>query len=70
MATYNKTGLAIDQVLSSDQALPNATAGDSTNIATLNTTKAGDIRVVICAGSTAVELAGGATWCGIYSNAG
>lgn len=61
MAVYNKTGYAIDQVLSSDQALPAATAGDSTNIATLNTTKAGDIRVVVCAGSTAVELAGGAT---------
>jgi len=59
MATYNKTGYAIDQVLSADQALPNATAGDSTNIATLNTTKAGDIRVVICAGSTPNELAGG-----------
>lgn len=61
MANYNKTGYAIDQVLSSDQALPNATAGDSTNIATLNTTKGGDIRVVVCASSTAVELAGGAS---------
>jgi len=61
MANYNKTGYAIDQVLSSDQALPNATAGDSTNIATLNTTKGGDIRVVVSAASTAVELAGGAS---------
>jgi len=61
MATYNKTGYAIDQVLSSDQALPNAGAGDSTNIATLNITKSGDLTVVVCAGSTTVELAGGAT---------
>jgi len=61
MANYNKTGYAIDQVLSADQNLPNIGAGDSTNIATLNTTKAGDIRVVVCAGSTPVELAGGAT---------
>ena len=61
MAVHNKTGYAIDQVLSSDQALPNATAGDSTNIATLNATKSGDIRVVVCAGSTTVELANAAT---------
>lgn len=61
MATYNKTGYAIDQVLSSDQPLPNATAGDSTNIATLNNTKGGNVRVVICAGSTDVELASSAT---------
>ena len=61
MATYNKTGYAIDQVLSSDQALPNATSGDSTNVATLNITKSGRINVVVCAGSTTNELAGGAT---------
>lgn len=61
MATYNKTGYAIDQVLSSDQALPNANSGDSTNVATLNVTKSGEIVVVVCAGSTQVELAGGAT---------
>lgn len=59
MANYNKTGYAIDQVLSSNQALPAGTVGDSTNIATLNTTKGGDIRVVVSAASTDVELASG-----------
>ena len=31
MAIYQKYGFAIDQILSEDQALPNATSGDSTN---------------------------------------
>jgi len=62
MATlYQKYGFAVDQTLSADQALPNATSGDSTNTITLNNTKGDDVHVVICAGSTTVELAGGAT---------
>ena len=61
MASYQKMGYAIDQWLSSDQALPNATSGDSTNTVTLNNTKGNDLRVVVCAGSTTVELANSAT---------
>jgi hypothetical protein len=60
MATlYQKYGFAVDQILSSDQALPNATSGDSTNTIKLDNTKGDDVHVVVCAGSVTVELAGG-----------
>jgi len=62
MATlYQKYGFAVDQILSTDQALPNATSGDSTNTIKLDDTKGDDLHIVVCAGSTTVELAGGAT---------
>ena len=56
---YQKYGFAVDQILSEDQALPNATSGDSTNTITLNNTKGDDVHVVICSASTTFELAGG-----------
>lgn len=61
MSSYQRYGFAVDQYFSVDQALPNATSVDSTNTITLNNTKGDDVHVVICAGSTPVELAGGAT---------
>jgi hypothetical protein len=62
MATlYQKYGFAVDQILSEDQALPNATSGASTNTITLNNTKGDDVHVVICAASTTFELASAAT---------
>lgn len=60
MATlYQKYGFAVDQILSADQALPNATSGDSTNTIKLDNSKGDDVHVVICSGSTPFELAGG-----------
>lgn len=62
MATlYNKLGYAVDQILSADQALPNATAADSANVVKLNNTKGDNVHVVVTAGSTAVTLATNAT---------
>ena len=61
MSQYQRLGFAVDQVLSADQALPNATSGDSTNTISLNNTKSDGVHVVICAGSTTVELASAAT---------
>jgi len=61
MARYNKYGFVPDQVFCEDFALPNATSKDSTNTVTLNNKKSGDLRVVICASDTTVELANSAT---------
>lgn len=61
MAIYEKYGFAIDQILSEDQALPNAQPGDSTNIIELQTIADDGLHIVVCAASTTVELASGAT---------
>jgi len=61
MAIYQKYGFAIDQILSEDQALPNAKSGDSTNTIELQTVADDGLHIVVCAASTTVELASGAT---------
>lgn len=61
MAIYQKYGFAIDQILSEDQALPNATSGDSSNTIKLDAVADDGLHIVICASSTTVELASGAT---------
>lgn len=61
MAIYEKYGFAIDQILSEDQALPNATSGDSTNTIKLDAVADDGLHIVVCAASTTVELASGAT---------
>ena len=61
MAIYQKYGFAIDQILSEDQALPNATTGDSTNTIKLDAVADDGLHIVVCAASTTVELASGAT---------
>ena len=61
MAIYQKYGFAIDQILSEDQALPNATSGDSTNTIELQTVADDGLHIVVCAASTTVELASGAS---------
>jgi len=61
MAIYQKYGFAIDQILSEDQALPNAQPGDSTNIIELQTIADDGLHIVVCAASTTVELASNAT---------
>ena len=57
MAIYQKYGFAIDQILSENQALPNATSGDSTNTIELQTVADDGLHIVVCAASTTVELA-------------
>ena len=61
MAIYQKYGFAIDQILSEDQALPNATTGDSTNTIKLDAVADDGLHIVVCAASTTVELASSAT---------
>ena len=61
MASYEKYGFAIDQILSEDQALPNATSGDSTNTIKLDAVADDGLHIVVCAASTTVELASAAT---------
>lgn len=61
MAIYQKYGFAIDQILSEDQALPKATSGDSTNTIKLDAVADDGLHIVVCAASTTVELASGAT---------
>ena len=61
MAIYEKYGFAIDQILSENQALPNATSGDSTNTIKLDAVADDGLHIVVCAASTTVELASGAT---------
>jgi len=61
MAIYEKYGFAIDQILSENQALPNATSGDSTNTIELDAVADDGLHIVVCAASTTVELASGAT---------
>lgn len=61
MAIYEKYGFAIDQILSEDQALPNATTGDSTNTIKLDAVADDGLHIVVCAASTTVELASSAT---------
>ena len=61
MAIYEKYGFAIDQILSEDQALPNATSGNSTNTIKLDAVADDGLHIVVCAASTTVELASGAT---------
>jgi len=61
MAIYQKYGFAIDQILSEDQALPNAKSGDSTNTIKLDAVADDGLHIVVCAASTTVELASDAT---------
>ena len=61
MAIYQKYGFAIDQILSEDQALPNAKPGDSTNTIKLDAVADDGLHIVVCAASTTVELASSAT---------
>lgn len=61
MAIYQKYGFAIDQILSENQALPNATSGDSTNTIKLDAVADDGLHIVVCAASTTVELASDAT---------
>ncbi len=61
MAIYQKYGFAIDQILSEDQALPNAQPGDSANIIELQTIADDGLHIVVCAASTTVQLDTGAT---------
>lgn len=61
MAIYQKYGFAIDQILSEDQALPNAKSGDSINTIKLDAVADDGLHIVVCAASTTVELASDAT---------
>ena len=61
MAIYQKYGFAIDQILSENQALPNAKSGDSTNTIKLDAVADDGLHIVVCAASTTVDLASGAT---------
>ena len=63
MAIYQKYGFAIDQILSEDQALPNAASVsvDSTNTIKLDAVADDGLHIVVCAASTTVELASSAT---------
>ena len=61
MAIYQKYGFAIDQILSENQALPNANSGDSTNTIKLDAVADDGLHIVVCAASTTVELASSAT---------
>jgi len=61
MAIYQKYGFAIDQILSEDQALPDAKSGDSTNTIKLDAVADDGLHIVVCAASTTVELASEAT---------
>jgi len=59
MARYNKDGFAYDQLLADDIALANAGSVDTTNNGTLNSTKGGNLRLVVVAGSTGVTVPSG-----------
>ena len=61
MAIYQKYGFAIDQILSENQALPNATTGDSANTIKLDAVADDGLHIVVCAASTIVQLTSGAT---------
>jgi hypothetical protein len=61
MAIYQKYGFAIDQILSENQALPNANSGDSANTIKLDAVADDGLHIVVCAASTTVELASSAT---------
>ena len=61
MAIYQKYGFAIDQILSENQELPNATSGDSTNTIKLDAVADDGLHIVVCAASTTVELDSGAS---------
>ena len=61
MAIYEKYGFAIDQILSENQALPDAKSGDSINTIKLDAVADDGLHIVVCAASTTVELASGAT---------
>ena len=61
MAIYQKYGFAIDQILSENQALPDAKSGDSTNTIKLDAVADDGLHIVVCAASTTVELASEAT---------
>ena len=61
MAIYQKYGFAIDQILSENQALPNASSDDSTNTIKLDAVADDGLHIVVCAASTTVELASGAS---------
>ena len=61
MAIYQKYGFAIDQILSENQELPNATSGDSTNTIQLDAVADDGLHIVVCAASTDVELVSTAT---------
>ena len=61
MAIYQKYGFAIDQILSEDQALPDATYGNSTNTIKLDAVADDGLHIVVCAASTTVELDSGAS---------
>ena len=61
MAIYEKYGFAIDQILSENQALPNASSDDSTNTIKLDAVADDGLHIVVCAASTTVELASSAT---------
>ena len=61
MAIYQKYGFAIDQILSENQALPDAKSGDSTNTIKLDAVADDGLHIVVCAASTTVELASDAT---------
>ena len=61
MAIYQKYGFAIDQILSENQALPNAKSGDSANTIKLDAVADDGLHIVVCAASTTVELASSAT---------
>ena len=61
MAIYEKYGFAIDQILSEDQALPNAASVDSTNTIKLDAVADDGLHIVVCAASTDVELVSTAT---------
>ena len=61
MAIYQKYGFAIDQILSENQALPNATSEDSTNTIKLDAVADDGLHIVVCAASTIVQLTSAAT---------
>jgi len=66
MAQYNKLGYAIDQIIAEDWALPNNTlSAFMTNIATIDSKKQGNLRLLVCASLNGdagpTELAGGAS---------
>ena len=62
MARYNKYGFVPDQVIAEDWQLPNATTSSAmTNCVKLDASKSGNLKIIVCASSTTVELAGGAT---------
>lgn len=62
MAQYNRFAQPYDQVLCESAALPNATrAKISTNVNTIDSTKAGNLVIRVFASNTTVELASSAT---------